>query len=581
MRQGLYIALALLACGCNPAPPGPSSRPQPETPAAVAPQRPTELASAADPDAPWCVRATTRGAEAEPRSRDQRTFDDQGRTTSEIREQRNDRGEWDVISRDVVTFPNPETQLTVRDRGEGTDHVSRTVATLDSAGRPAQQIMESATGEVRQVTTTRYNEEGNTTFELVRSGDGTIRRRWEWHYDAAGRLVGRLNANRGRARTEDASYIMLLTRERLAYDERGQLIGETRETWNERVPDDGHRLITVEYDAQGLETGRSERVGGDVVAITSLERDGGRQVASRVRSDAQGGEVERIDYEYDAEGHVTLQTTRRPDRTPSTQRFTYDSAGRIASIEYGPQPRYWVEHQHRFEGGRVVETAFVRFAEDGDRRPLFVHRFSYDADGYLTQKSDVRDDRVQRAWTYHYDEAGLLVMETCDGCDPVSPFFDGRPDDLIQYEYAEDGRLLVERHHGSPPGQRVETTHRFDGERRVETLNRTSTGSRPPVTTRISYQYDGTHDEPSVTTRLGPDGGVSWIQTETRDESGRRLSLERRDGSGTLMDHGEWTYDEVGRTTEWTRTEVIAQNQSELRTTYDYSCWDPDPAAQP
>jgi len=158
-----------------------------------------------------------------------------------------------------------------------------------------------------------------------------------------------------------------------------------------------------------------------------------------------------IDLFRDESGRVESRVTTHWDRAHAgsgsgdLQRFAYDSKNRPSSrsrmvLEGAVSATYWAYDDR----DRVV---MARHELDTSRRTEW---FEYDSESHVIgwESRDDRDPTVRRS-DLEYDSRGFLVRR----CDSI----DGQACGWIEYEHADDGRLLARR---SYPGRVFET---FDG----------------------------------------------------------------------------------------------------------------------
>lgn len=291
----------------------------------------------------------------------------------------------------------------------------------DAAGR-VTSYTDGAGGKVRYA----YDGEGNLTSKAypgasgravgyAYDGEGRVVSRTDWtgeatrEYDAAGRLMKETDGE-GRALAYgydgDGRVVSVTypdgTQASYGYDGAGHLasIGTDAGTWD------------VSCDAQGRPEAITRPDGSSVL----WERDGLGRISSVENRDSADGLVASYEYTYDPAGRIASETWKTQGAGSGTRAFSYDQAGRLATVE------------GEDDSGPYTEA----FAYDGAGNRTEARRTG--SDPSLTTFAYDKDNRLISAegdsgkTTYTYDDAGNLVSQA-------------GPDGEMAYDYGVENRL--------------------------------------------------------------------------------------------------------------------------------------------
>ena len=193
------------------------------------------------------------------------------------------------------------------------------------------------------------------------------------------------------------------------YDAEGNL---TKKTWP------NGRTFTMAYDEKGNVTNATDSVTGAV----TMEYDVNERLTRIVYPKGRG-----FTYTYDAVGRMTERTALRSDGAPAvadTQRFTYDSLGRLATVTDGDGTPYltnaydpttgWLVTQ-TYGNGTVVSNAYdilgrtvgIYHLQPSTFQPLTYFEYVYDVDGKCISQTTAEGTE-----SYTYDADGQLIGVT-------------------------------------------------------------------------------------------------------------------------------------------------------------------------
>ena len=192
------------------------------------------------------------------------------------------------------------------------------------------------------------------------------------------------------------------------YDAEGNL---TKKTWP------NGRTFTLAYDAKGNVTNAADSVTGAV----TMEYDAKERLIRIVYPKGRG-----FTYTYDEFGRMTERTMLggTPSSATATQRYAYDSLGRLASVTDGNNNPYltnaydpttgWLITQ-TYGNGTVVSNAYdilgrtigIYHLKPSTFQPLTYFEYAYDADGKCISQTTAEGTE-----SYTYDADGQLTAVT-------------------------------------------------------------------------------------------------------------------------------------------------------------------------
>jgi serralysin len=235
-------------------------------------------------------------------------------------------------------------------------------------------------------------------------------------------------------------------------------------------------------------------------------------------------------------------------KTDETCRFRYDSAGRLASIEYdGSSSRY----NPVSPDGRT--DVVVRYRYDDEGR-LASSGLDSDNDGKIegVEKSGIISS--ESITHYAYDEEGRRVREEYDSM--FRPEEKGVVDSVTHYTYDAGGRTTVRRFDTDADGKvdSVESYHYDAEDRHIKTLNDFNNDGEPDGICAYIYGETGKKERKlcdgrhvSMYDSSPPDGTVDRTATYFYDERGLMIREEGDyDGDGTVDWYSRYAYDEYG-----------------------------------
>ncbi|MFO1311988.1 MAG: PASTA domain-containing protein [Burkholderiales bacterium] len=456
------------------------------------------------------------------------------------------------------------------------DDAGRLVAVIDAAGKRVEFAhdlalrRETVTDRRGNLTTVEYDDDGNPTRQQAAvTIDGVLTASVvTMSHDARGNLTAYTDAD-GRSRTSTFDRVLPLTETA----DPGGLGLTTTYTYNgvsdpTKLVDPAGRSFDFVYDGSGNLTSATNPLTGSSTASfdgrglvseridalgnhTRLTRDG---AGNLIREEAFEGSttlLRRVEHAYDASGRRTRSTLYRTiggSLTAASTDFTYDAAGRLASVRdpLGATTTYEYDAAGRRTAQVDAQGRRTTYAYDTLGRPerttfpdgTFETR-SYDANGNLVQSTD----RAGRVTTYAYDELNRKVATTLPGgatsrsivspAGLVTATIDARGQ-RTDFVYDSVGRLVewklpevVDATTGTPVRPRFTRTLNALG------APLTTTDPRGGVT---SFHYDASGRLDRVTY---PDGAQA---TRSYDALGRLVQEVDEDGQAT-----SYSYDALGR----------------------------------
>ncbi|MCQ2740417.1 MAG: hypothetical protein MJ237_09385 [bacterium] len=155
--------------------------------------------------------------------------------------------------------------------------------------------------------TAEYDKNENKTREIVRNGDGTVRRYYDYEYDKEGKKTRRIR------RHDDGTVMSYVDCE---YDENGKVTRAIMRHDNGTVD----TCYDYEYDKEGKKTRRIRRHDdGTVMSYVDCEYDENGKMTRAIMRRKDGSVVCYCDYEYDKEGNHTREIVRNPDGSEYTE----------------------------------------------------------------------------------------------------------------------------------------------------------------------------------------------------------------------------------------------------------------------
>jgi RHS repeat-associated protein len=403
---------------------------------------------------------------------------------------------WDNVGRSwAFDYRAESTQVTDQDGRVTTYHFDkdkRWTGVTDASGQFTGRCLDRF-GNVRalidpaeNITETEFDERSNPIKVIDPTGAVTdiewhprlsvpvavtdpLGKRIEYAYDERGNLVGETGADGAQTQyqLDERGLVVAITDAHghvieLNHDERGQLT---------RYTDCSGKTTTLAYDENGWlirlinALGEATTFGYDQAGrlSTQILADGSAETysydwAGRLTA-ITAGEGETIRYVYDPDGLLSA----RIDPLGHELLYRYDSARRLVALvnENGATYRFAYDALDRL----VEETAF-----DGKRT-----RYTYDEAGFLTDRVDAADTPGAIAIKYDRDALGrLLVRTTANGraeyaYNGVGQIVEAtNADSQLRMKYDRAGRIASEE---VTIGSRVYTvSHRYDAlGNRVET----------------------------------------------------------------------------------------------------------------
>jgi len=459
---------------------------------------------------------------------------------------------YDCLSREVISDDSSQAgaQKTsydaagnvVTQTSEGTEAGTTTTNTYDAAGQQVSSVNSLTTGAP---TTTTYDAAGNVT-----STKTTGQPDQGADYDIAGNAVTQttggvtdtcdydLDGN-VTSDTQTASGKPTVTTTS-AYDLKGELLSTkmgaqtaTTNTYNVRgdllaTTDFDGITTTYSYDADGNQL--TEKVGSD--DPTTKTYDSASRVTKQVNPDGT-----EADYAYDSLGRVSEQKDLKGSTTLKDTTTTYDSAGRVSSIDESVSGYKQAFNYQNTGSGTTAQTVTTKTETyaDGSTQTSTVNgalfgsdtlspksgssynvaNTSYDAGGRPTARTV-----GSQSSTLSYDSQGRLVTDT-----------DLSAAGQATYSYASDDSKLTSSSYSRLGSQSAAYTYSPD---------RTQLASAKIGSTTTAYAYNATTGD------ITSAGATSYSYDSTGKLSGRASS-----GGLTvsLPIKTSFAYDELGRRT--------------------------------
>ena len=355
----------------------------------------------------------------------------------------------------IIAPDGGETTVTVGVNGE-------TLKTVNALGQTVKQtytadsLLESVIAPSGKRNLISYDKLGNPVSAMSASGASTVFAYTEAYgnldsvtdpkgqilafgYDDLGRGVSSKFVDGSETRVEynDKGDVVKTTNRRgqsvaYQYDAEGRLV---KKTW-----DDG-RIFTLAYDAKGNVVSVADSRTGSV----TMEYDENERLTRIVYPKDRG-----FTYTYDAAGRVTERTALGGSQFIATEKFSYDSLGRLATVTDGDGTPYLTNAYDPATGRLVTQTygngtvvsnaydllgrtigiyhgravsmkppylAFFEYAYDADGKCISqttaegTESYTYDADGQLTAVS--YPDGTSESFTY--DAVGNRISHTTGG----------------------------------------------------------------------------------------------------------------------------------------------------------------------
>ncbi len=248
-----------------------------------------------------------------------------------------------------------------------------------------------------------------------------------------------------------------------------------------------------------------ERIDG--VRERALFREGKLTRLERLRLDGRGRVVEEERYE----GGVLREVRRFDERGRITEALEYDDTGLLAG-------RSEVEYE---DGRRVIERHF-----NADDTLRYTDRFEYDSRGRIRRVRRESDGNLQRSTAYAYADGRLFEESFRTGDMRAVVRYDSRGRVAYSAE-RRDGELVAEQEYSYDAPDEYNVTYRRPAEPgiRVERYvdGRLVTSREEiddEVVSRTAYEYDGER--------------LARVVTDGRDIAGRRVEQYRYDEDGDL-----------------------------------------------
>ncbi|MFD0291276.1 putative T7SS-secreted protein [Streptomyces sp. NPDC127118] len=235
------------------------------------------------------------------------------------------------------------------------------------------------------------------------------------------------------------------------------------------------RILTFEHDAAGYETAR--HIGGSV-SLTSRFDKTGRLTTQQI--DGAGCSIQRRDYTYRADGHLTGLT----DQLSGTKSFDLDAAGRVTSV----QAAGWSERYAYDEVGNQTEASWPTThpgkEATGSREysgTTIIRagdvRYEHDALGRVTLRQKSRLSRKPDTWRFEWDAEDRMRSATT-------------PDGVVwRYQYDALGRRTAKQRLSEDKQTVLEqVSFTWDGPTLCEQTTRTDALSNTVV---LTWYHDG------------------------------------------------------------------------------------------
>lgn len=245
----------------------------------------------------------------------------------------------------------------------------------------------------------------------------------------------------------------------------------------------------------------------DGVRERALFREGELTRLERLRLDGRGRVVEEERYD----GGVLREVRRFDERGRIREELEYDDTGLLAG-------RSEVEYE---DGRRVSERHF-----NADDTLRYTDRFEYDSRGRIRRVRRESDGNLQRSTAYAYAHGRLFEESFRTGDMRAVVRYDSRGRVAYRAE-RRDGELVAEQEYRYESPDEYDVTYRGPAEpgTRVERyVDGRLVSSREEidgeVVSRTAYQYDGER--------------LARVVTDGRDIAGRRVEHYHYDGDGDL-----------------------------------------------
>ena len=255
-----------------------------------------------------------------------------------------------------------------------------------------------------------------------------------------------------------------------------------------------------------------------------------------IECDSTGEEISHSQFEHNADGLVTKQTTWT-DGDTVVETYTYDKNGEILEWVETTNGEETARDTYRYnEAGKQLEG---KSYENGEL--VYSSTRSFDDNGNLLENRTDHLNYEGESWysyeSYVYDETGRMVSSHQEGDDPAN-FWDFD----VTYIYDEAGNLIAE-----------EYVHDYEG------------------TITDTYTYDEDGNLIQRVTHSHMDGWITNTESYTYDAEGRVLEVrcltEYEDGTVMSESRETFVYDEAGRELEcaW-----YDQDEETMRRAYQY-----------
>ncbi|RMH95206.1 MAG: hypothetical protein D6681_13250 [Calditrichaeota bacterium] len=245
--------------------------------------------------------------------------------------------------------------------------------------------------------------------------------------------------------------------------------------------------------------------------------------------------------------------------------IAFKAVGACAALHDGNRDQVYEDRTvFRYnDQGRVVEQD-IDETNDGavDERVLFI----YDDRGrVLRRETRNAANELLEVLRYSYDDVGRILRETIDDGG------DGQVDLQTEYSYQENGRLelrrtfrgkskrpeSIERVYRDAGGKELRTEMDWNGDGHIDSVQESRYDASGHV---IRWELDNDGD-----------GRIDRLTLFRYDKSGNRLEKKRMDSAGKPLRVTRYYYDKNGNL--YGEIEKDLTDGSEIRTFYDYSCW--------
>ena len=233
-------------------------------------------------------------------------------------------------------------------------------------------------------------------------------------------------------------------------------------------------------------------------------------VTSESKINAEGVEYARTEYEYDANGNITCQSSFSNGEKQSYEEYVYDEHGNQCSyIKYYVhdgktiKDHRWTKVGEYDDLGRIIKetctqydapagTWLYTYDEKGqlvsrygyttNNQLHYANEYEYDTNGRVTKHTIYYSADKQRLWgyRYEYDSNGLLINEI--------KFEQDKDTSRTEYTYDKNGNKLSATLHKNENSSRLSDTWEYD--RKGNLLVHTVYNSEGKESHRYEYAYN-------------------------------------------------------------------------------------------